>query len=407
MEKVNPKHKNVLNLAGKSIPDLIAEYKEFLFDDYLPFIDEFIFDHEYGGFKCNTSYFGRNISTRKRTWYDARGVWVYSYLYVNLYQDVHYRHMAEKTVSLLLKVNEDPNKLWPWAYNQKGEPLSEREPDIYGNLFVAEALSMYSQAVENEKYWEKSKDILINCMKLYEEPDYTYALQYSPDPSFQNASIVLGHWMIILRVCTGLLKTKEDQTIQDISNRCIDALIEKHQLPPHDLMLEVLGRDMQPVKGTMSQFVYIGHAIESLWMLMDEAKRREDAQLFNISAERFKKHVEVAWDDVYDGVFHCLDNIEANKWDLNKVLWAQHEVLIGLLILIDHKKDAWAIEFYDKMYNYVTANFVQKDIPFKPWKIGGNRHIYMKEEGERIENYHHPRSLMMGLGYLNNLLIKN
>src|SRR5699024_2355659 len=320
-------------LAGKPISELVSEYKSFLFDDYLPFIDQYVFDHEFGGFKCNTSYSGRNISTDKRTWYDARGVWVYSYLYVNLDKDIRYRHNAEKTVALLLKVNEEMDKLWPWAYDQKGKPLSEKKPDIYGNLFVAEALAMYSQAVKDEKYWEKSKDILINCMKRYEETEYTYELQYSPDPSFQDAPIVLGHWMIILRVCTGLLKIKEDHVIQNISDKCIDALIEKHQVPPHNLMLEVLNRDMQPVKGAMSQFVYIGHAIESLWMLMDEAKRREDAQLFNISAERFKKHVEVAWDDVYGGVFHCLDNIEANAWDLNKVLWAQHEVLIGLLIL--------------------------------------------------------------------------
>lgn len=407
MKKINKKYTNTLKLAGKPISELVSEYKSFLFDDYLPFIDQYVFDHEFGGFKCNTSYSGRNISTDKRTWYDARGVWVYSYLYVNLDKDIRYRHNAEKTVALLLKVNEEVGKLWPWAYDQKGKPLSEKKPDIYGNLFVAEALAMYSQAVKDEKYWEKSKDILINCMKRYEETEYTYELQYSPDPSFQDAPIVLGHWMIILRVCTGLLKIKEDHVIQNISDKCIDALIEKHQVPPHNLMLEVLNRDMQPVKGAMSQFVYIGHAIESLWMLMDEARRRKDTHLFDVSAERFKKHVEVAWDDVYGGVFHCLNDIEANAWDLNKVLWAQHEVLIGLLILIDHKKDAWAIEFYDEMYNYVVSNFVQKERFLKPWKIGGNRHIFKKGEGERIENYHHPRSLMMGLGYLNNLLIKN
>src|SRR5690606_36792659 len=119
------------------------------------------------------------------------------------------------------------------------------------------------------------------------------------------------------------------------------------------LMNEVLNRDLTLGKGDGSQFVYIGHAIESLWMIMDEALRKKDDELFKLAAERFKFHVEVAWDDVYGGVFHGLDHVDQNSWHTDKVLWAQQEVLVGLMILIEHSDDQWAYNWYDKMYKYV------------------------------------------------------
>src|SRR5699024_12658680 len=120
MNKINKQYSISIDLAAKYLYQSVSEYKTFLFDDYLPFIEQYVFDHEFGGFKCNTPYSGRNISTDKRTWYDARGVWVYSYLYVNLDKDIRYSHNVEKTVELLLNIINEENKLWLCFYVLKG-----------------------------------------------------------------------------------------------------------------------------------------------------------------------------------------------------------------------------------------------------------------------------------------------
>lgn len=386
-------------LAGKSIQELLCEHEKFLFEDYLPFIELYVYDKSFGGFKCNSTYYGENLNTQKRTWYDARGVWVYSYLYHNISRKEEYLAMAGKTVDLLFSVNDEIEQLWPWAYKEDGSYLKGKEPDIYGNLFVAEALSMYSVASENEEYWEVSKEILVNCVQMYNETDYKYTLEYTPNPLFPKADVVLGHWMIMLRICTGLLRAKEDLEVKKIADQCVIALMESHYDPYSQLMLEILNKNMLPVTGDISQFVYIGHAIESLWMIMDEALRRNDQKLFETAATRFRRHIEVAWDDIYGGVFHCLDNIEINKWNLNKVLWAHHEVMIGLMILISERQDSWAMSFYAKMYRFVTEKFVQESIPYRPWKISGDRHIESTGVGTRIENYHHPRYLMLSIEF--------
>src|SRR5215471_8360231 len=70
---------------------LRTQYRHDLFDDFLPFMDRHVIDHDYGGFMCNTDRDGTNLSQGKTAWYEGRGIWVYSFLY---------NHFAkEKTVS--------------------------------------------------------------------------------------------------------------------------------------------------------------------------------------------------------------------------------------------------------------------------------------------------------------------
>jgi len=385
-------------LANRPIQTLFSEIRQYLFDDYLPFMDKHVVDHKYGGFLCNTDRRGRNLNTNKRTWYDGRGVWVYSYLYNHIENKSEYLEIAKKTLHLSLTVKDAASEFWPWEYDRSGNDLKSNEPDIYGNLFVAEGLTEYSRASNDESYWYLAKNILLQCAALYEQPNYQYQLQYSPDSAVSHASRVLGHSMIMLRLSTSLLRLKADPEIEKVSSTCITALCERHFNPEFNLMIELLNNDYSFMSSEMSQFVYIGHAMESLWMLMDEALRRKDKELFNKSVNRFKFHVEVAWDDVYGGVFHCLDNVNENKWLTDKVLWAQHEVLIGLLTIIENDPDDnWALDWFDKMYNYVVEVFPLSRYGFSLWNIGGDRKMTFVEEGTRIENYHHPRFLMSSM----------
>jgi len=393
-----------MSITKESWSDILDQYEHFLFDDYLPFIEKYVFDHENGGFMCNTDRKGLNITTDKRTWYDGRGIWVYSYLFNHIDNNPAYLEAAQKTVDLVLKTKQPDQIFWPWSYDRLGNDLNENTPDIYGNLFVAEGLAEFSVATKNNSYWEKSKEILLNCVDIYDRSDYLYKLEYSPVSSVTHAERVLGHWMIMLRLSTNLLTIKEDVEIEGVSARCLDGLMNHHYNPKFRLMNEVLNHDLSQPEGELSQFVYIGHAIESLWMVMDEALRKKDEALFELAAERFKFHVEVAWDDVYGGVFHCLNHVDEYRWLTDKVLWAQQEVLVGLILLIEKRKDPWAIKWFEKVYAYVLETYPLEKHGYSLWNIGGNRKMDFVEAGVRIENYHQPRHLMLNILRIRNII---
>ena len=119
----NNKMEQIKNIAGYSLQELLGQYKGYLFDDFLPFMDKHVIDHELGGFICNTDRSGRNITTNKQAWFDGRGIWIYSFLYNNLKKEQMYLEVAQKTTDFVLKIRPDKRKLWPASYTREGKDV--------------------------------------------------------------------------------------------------------------------------------------------------------------------------------------------------------------------------------------------------------------------------------------------
>ncbi len=384
-------------ITGHTLEKLLEHYRYHLFEDFLPFMDRYVVDHKYGGFMCNTNRDGININQNKSAWFEGRGIWVYSFLYNKLKKDEKYLEIARKSVEFILKNEPSGNNFWPRTFTREGKPIGNVATDIYGNLFIANGLTEYSQASGEDKYWDKAKEILLKCMKIYNQPEYKYVVTYGPQAEHAIGPRVLGHWMVIIRLVTQMLEYRSDPELDKIADDSIDAIINYHFNPEYNLFNEVLNHDLSRPEGPFSQFVYTGHAIETLWMLLYEAERRKDKKLFNLAAERFKWHVEIAWDDVYGGVFRALDNVNDNIWKTDKVLWAQEEVLIGSLFIIEHTGEEWAKQMFAKMYDYVIDKYPLKQYGYPLWILGADRKVTFEEEYSRVGNFHHPRHLMLNI----------
>jgi mannose/cellobiose epimerase-like protein (N-acyl-D-glucosamine 2-epimerase family) len=143
--------------------------------------------------------------------------------------------------------------------------------------------------------------------------------------------------------------------------------------------------------------VYTGHAIETLWMLMDEALRRNDKPLLKRAVELFKRHLEVSWDDVYGGYFRCLTDVYENKWVLDKAGWLQEEAMIGLLTVIKHTDAKWAYPWFEKTLHYIENSVSLQKYGSALWNPWAQRQGGFNGDIKRIENYHHPRHLMLNI----------
>jgi len=394
---VKEQKRKIRKIAGYSPEELLNQYRTYLFADFLPFMEKHVIDHELGGFLWNTDRSGTNITTNKRAWYDGRGIWVYSFLYNNFIKDPSYLGTAEKTVNFVLKIRPDGQNLWPPSYTRDGKELKDFPTDIYGDLFIAEGLAEFSKATKDTRYQTMAKEILLKCLDLYDSKDFSYLVDYGPEAPAIPAPRIAGHWMVLLRTSYCLMSHGSDDEIEGIIRRCIDALLNYHFNHEYDLINEVLNHDLSRPEGPFSQFVYAGHVIETMWMIMYEAVRINDKKLFDSAAEKFRRHVEVAWDDVYGGVFRALDNVDNNTWKVDKVLWEQAEVLIGTMFMIEQADDPWAYQWFEKMYRYVIDTYPLRKHGYSLWDIGGDRKVTFVKEGTRIENYHHPRHLMLNI----------
>jgi N-acylglucosamine 2-epimerase len=388
------------SFTAAELRQIKRQYEYDLYEDFLPFMDKFVVDHEYGSFMCTADRDGTRLSEDKSAWFTGRGIWVYSYLYNNLTHDPKHLEIARKAADFILKSKPQGDGLWPSAFTRKGEPKGDPDARTYGDLFIASGLAEFSAASGDSRSWDMAKELLLKCQRVYDRPDFCPEIvnDYKlPNAPLVPGARVQGVWFCTLSLATTLLTHRRDDQVAAVADRCIDAVMNRHFNPEYGLNNEILEHDFSRPKNDLARFVYTGHCIETLWMVMDEAVRRKDRALFEKAEARLRRAIEVAWDDIYGGVFRSLNDAEAHVWYTDKVLWAQEEVLIGTLMAAEHAGSAWAKEWFVRMYNYVHDKWPLARHGFPLWDCGTDRKVTFVPHYSRIENFHHPRHLMLNL----------
>lgn len=387
-----------------NLVQIYERYHSDLFREFLPNMDKYVIDHEMGGFMPVVDIStGKQVSSNKSAWYEGRGLWTYSFLYNNLDKNPKYLEVARKSKDFILKHEPQGDEFWPAAFNREGKPI-QGQNNIYCSLFVAEGLAEYSKASGEKQYLAQAKKIVLSCLARYDSPDYDFQVYYlSPNAVKVPAPRVLGHWMILLRSATQLLEISPDKDIEKLASRCVDAILNHHLNPEYNLLNELLDHDMTLTDNEFKDFSYVGHGIETLWMVMFEAVRRKDKNMFMKAADLFKRHVTIAHDNVYGGYFRSLDNVGKNVWKVDKVLWLQEEILIGSLFMIEHIGDEWAKTCFKETLEYTHKTFVKPGYLF--WISGADRRV-IEEQRNRAEQYHHPRHLMLNLLALKRIMAR-
>ncbi|MHB9029774.1 MAG: AGE family epimerase/isomerase [Candidatus Latescibacterota bacterium] len=395
-------------LAGLTLQELRDRYRSFLYDEFLPFMDKYVIDAELGGFMCGVDRDGRRLHTDKDSWFTGRGIWTYSYLYNNVEKNEHFRETARKAVEFVLKTKPSGDVMWPRGMTRTGEAKAKPDDQVYGDMFIAQGLAEFAKASGDAQYRAIAKEIMRKCIRVYDRPDYQPGIGRTylgaDAPEFPGARIV-GVWMVLILFATQVLEQERDPEITAVADRCIDALVNYHYNPEFGLMNELINHDLSRPANDYAQLSYTSHAWETLWMVMAEAMRRKDKKLFDLAAERFRRHIECSWDDVYGGAFSGCRNVNENTWILNKAMWPQEETLIGTMMVMEHTGAAWARELYSKTFAYVTEKFHLKRHGYAMFSRSADRKgVYDIHHYNSVDLFHNPRHLMMNLMALERMI---
>lgn len=385
---------DIRTMEDMGLKQLYDRYRVALFNRFIPNMDELVIDHELGGFMCNLNIATRKLeSTNKQTWYQGRGIWVYSYLYNNFGKDAKFLEVAYKAKEFMVPLLPKDDRFCPAMFLKDGTPRSTREGNIYGNLFVAEGLAEYALASGESKWFDLAREVLFKAVGRYDRADYSY--EYKAENPVAGPRI-FGHWMILVSVATQMLRQRpDDEELQALADRCVEAIMVHHLSREYRLVNEALAHDLSPLRDPIaSQYADIGHGCEAFAFVMNYAVFRKDAALFEAAAGLFKRHVAVASDALHGGYFHILEHAENYTWELGKRRWLHEEVLLGAMSIIEHTGDPWAIKCFLETDAYVQEKFGHPEYAFVV--DSGDRRVD-KHSVVRAENYHHPRQLMVSL----------
>ena len=451
---------------------------------------------EHGGFCCELFHSGKRASSKKFAWYQARGAWVFARLsrtgalgrppaeYLAIALRAAEFFMAKCMVEPLPQ--EDPGEgavrcmvrsARAGCFNivgPGGEALDVTAVDEvgYSSMFFAEALielwacQQQQRGAAQPAYGAGCLPWWVECglrfaavltaefLRRADDPTRTACPSYWPQQPPAPGTRCLGYSMIPMRVATQALRAWADfggpGLDRDgpvaafwercVSDRCVAEIMDKYYDPNTGLFFELAASDFGRPADDNAGVYYYGHALESLWMVMDECIRRiektpltaaglqESAPFraaFEEAANRFRRTFECARDRAFGGLLVGMEIKDGGGWSKSldeKIGWLHQEALVGLLTIaagtgVGSKLQTWAMAEHHALSAWVARKFELRPHGYSGWMVGGKRDIAFVEHGDaweatatgdgaqhRKENYHTPRYLMMTADLLEQFL---
>ena len=382
---------NRQQIGTRTLEQVRDHYRRYLFDEYVPFWTRHGIDHERGGFFCTLDHDGTRINDSKNMWYQGRGLWTYSYLARHFEHDESLQ-IARRTKDFLLAHGRDADGWWVSELDADGGVAAPATSRGYESLFVAEGLTAYAAAADDAEALDIAIESLIRVFDLLRDPARDVNEGYVPR-CYPGMRVLGGHMVLILTLTQMLEQRSGDAKLQALAQEVVDGITVNFWNDKYQLMNEALACDLTRPDDVNEDFCYLGHAIETMWMTMVEGLRRGDRALFDLCAGRFRRHVEVAWDDVHGGLFRALQ-VTTHTYELDKVLWLQEEGLIGCLLLMEHTDDEWAWSWFARIFDWIETHCCLRPHGHPLYQTAGDRTMTYQPHVTRKENYHHPRGVM-------------
>lgn len=394
-------------LVGMDLPQMRQRYHDELFGNLLPFWDKHGIDHQYGGVMHALDYDGTVVDSNKLSWFQGRAIWIYSFLYNRFEQNPAYLEIARKTKDFLLMNAPQPDGWWAEEFSRDGKVVKPFSGDLYGMYFAAEGLQEYAWAARDEQ----ARDLAIALMKkLYrriQEPDF---LCMDTEVRGQRTQ---GLWMVNLNTARQMLARWPDAEIQALLDEAVHNVIDRHFNPEIGLNNEVLNRDFsRPPDHVMK--CLLGHSVETLWMIAEEAQRRGDGNLWDTCITRIRKHLDVGWDHVFGGFSEWVNVDRAGyvwpeytpvgtklvfrftgEYFYEKPLWALNEILVATLNILEQTGAEWAARYFEMAQRVIDEKYSMKKHGQPGYTLFADRRMTYVPHTARQDNYHPLRQLML------------
>jgi mannose/cellobiose epimerase-like protein (N-acyl-D-glucosamine 2-epimerase family) len=399
-----------------TLAQLRRQFHDELFGNLLPFWDRHGIDHKHGGVMHSLDYDGSVAGTNKLSWFQGRAIWVYSYLYNHFGKNRAHLDIARETKDFLLKNAPQPDGWWAEEFSREGKVVRPFSGDLYGMYFAAEGLQEYAWASQDEQARDLAFDLMRKLRRRIAEPDFVCMDTKTPGQRTQ------GLWMVNLNTARQMVARWPDAEIQSLLDEAIHNVVERHYNPEIGLNNEVLNHDFTRPKDHETKCL-LGHSVETLWMIAEEALRRRDLKLWDTCTERIHKHLDVGWDHVYGGFAEWV-NVDqggyiwpeytpvgtnlvfrgVGEYFYVKPLWALNEILVATLNIVDQTGAEWAARYFEMAHELIEQRYSMKKHGQPGYMLFADRKMTYVPHTARQDNYHPLRQLMLSIRTLDQMI---
>ncbi len=348
------------------IAQLSKDFRSALLDDTIPFWLNHATDKRYGGYMTFLDRKGNILCSDKPMWIQGRIGWVLARLCNDIEKRPEWLSASRHAIDFILAHGFDTDGRVFFSVTSEGKPLRKRRY-LFAEIFAIMAFAEYSKAAGDAALLEKAKQLMRFVQELYAKPwDAPGALEPKVFPQTRS---MRGHSMAMIQINTlQILRQADTSENLPYYDRMIDAQIKEvlHYFvkPEMKALLETVGPNGEYLGDTPEgRCVNPGHAIETAWFIMAEAKRRGDKALLGHALEILDWSLRLGWDEKYGGILYFVD-IEGKQpvqyeWDM-KLFWPHNEAIYATLLALsltgEKKYEAW----FEKILMWAMRHFPDK-----------------------------------------------
>ncbi len=376
-------------------------YRRHLLEDIMPFWEERTQDREYGGYLTCFDREGRLTSGDKYTWCQGRQVWMFSALYNQIEKRQVWLDLARHGRDFLVERAHAGDGRWYYHLDRQGNVVVPNF-SLFTDGFAILALCEYALASGSDE----DLDLIHQAFDRYEQNLYDPVFDQYHHFTLNPQYLYHGPYMITVNVANVAAPVLGQERTRPITDYCLDKVLNVFARDEEQVLFEMVSRDGGLVDSHEGRMINPGHALESMWFVLHEARARGDRAMVDRVIQICEWMVDKGFDHEQGGILAFVDPEGKEPYvpqvvkDLgegwaSKIWWVHSEALYTLALAahLGERDDFW--QHFQHVHEYTQQHFY--DPEYGEWYkyLYRDGSVKVSVKGSKVKSaFHIPRALM-------------
>lgn len=346
----------ILTMDATRKAELIRIYRDGLLNDTIPFWLRHAPDREHGGYMTFLDADGSVVTTDKPMWIMGRITWMMARLYNDVEPRPEWLDASKQGLDFIRKHGFDKDGRMFYSVTRDGRPLRKRRY-LFTETFGAIALAEYARATGDQQILQEARDLFRLIIRYH----ITSGLLEPKLIPFTRRLKSHAMPMILLATAQVLRRADPDPYYDEIIEQSIQEVFRDFVKPEFKALLENVGPNGEFLDEPQGREINPGHAIETAWFIMEEARHRNnDRDLITRACQILDWSLEIGWDHEFGGIYYFKDckGRPCIQYEHDMKLWWPHiEAIYATLLAYTLTGEKRYLDWHQKLHDWSYAHF--------------------------------------------------
>ncbi len=342
-------------MKRERMQQLLAIHRDGLLKDTVPFWMKHSPDPEHGGFFNVLDRDGSVLKTDKSGWAQGRFTWLTALLYNEVEKRQEWLDASRSGIEFIERHLFDTDGRMFYEVTRDGRPLRKRRY-VFTEAFGVIAFSEYARATGDQERLARARSLYRLLVCYWRNPELLPPKVYPQTRQTKMHAMP----MILLATTQQIRKHGDDPLYQDVVEQALREVFEDFMHEDEKALFETVGPHGERLDGPEGRCINPGHAIETSWFIMQEARQRNRPELMANACKVLDWSLERGWDNHYGGILYFVD-VEGKpclQYEHDMKLWWVHAEALYATLLAHHLTgEQKYADWYERVHQWTYAHF--------------------------------------------------